>query len=371
MNDEKNNNISPLDEINYYSSEKKKNDPSNVTAPVLDDFEYDTPVTKKNSGPQGVNAPILDDMSTYSPNVEKKGAPQNVSAPILEDNELTYNSKTSNKHILSDAEIINGMTPEQQEAFNKLPENNKKQVIDMRRSQLESEKASISIPVPTIEETEYIPSPKKTELSEPDSPATVAPILDEVVEAPKYVPKFVDEDIERVKREAAKKAVSSQLTSDQKDSKESLKMMLQLKEERKAEMVAKGFKITIIISVIELIAAVAFYLLYSGKLGLSYKDGLDGISKVIENSALYFSMAIGGLSLLMISGIGAFKSLNSLLLLLFGIIQLFPGLFMIPQHNGNMALVVGLYAVSLICTIASFIALSGSECVGLFFKKNH
>ena len=43
---------------------------------------------------------------------------------------------------------------------------------------------------------------------------------------------------------------------------------------------------------------------------------------------------------------------------------------MIPQHNGSMGLVVLLYAVALIGTIAVFVLLSASECIGQFFKKS-
>ena len=43
---------------------------------------------------------------------------------------------------------------------------------------------------------------------------------------------------------------------------------------------------------------------------------------------------------------------------------------MINQHKGNTGLAVALYAVSLALTIVVFFMLSGSEAVGLFFKKN-
>lgn len=43
---------------------------------------------------------------------------------------------------------------------------------------------------------------------------------------------------------------------------------------------------------------------------------------------------------------------------------------MIPQHDGNMAVVGILYGVSLICTVLAFFMLSSSEAVGLYFKKD-
>ena len=64
------------------------------------------------------------------------------------------------------------------------------------------------------------------------------------------------------------------------------------------------------------------------------------------------------------------KSLCSVVLLLFGIVQIFPGLPMIPQHKGSMGLVVALYAVALAGTVVTFFMLSGSEAVGKFFTRN-
>jgi uncharacterized membrane protein len=79
-------------------------------------------------------------------------------------------------------------------------------------------------------------------------------------------------------------------------------------------------------------------------------------------------MAVSGLTL--ISGINGFKTLASLIYLAAGVAQIFPGVVMIPQHEGNLGLVGVLYAVSLICTIAVIVGLSAIESVGLFFNKN-
>ena len=143
-----------------------------------------------------------------------------------------------------------------------------------------------------------------------------------------------------------------------------------LKEEARQKEAEKGFKITIVLGILGVIAAVVFFLLYSGQLGLEYKDGLSGISKVIENSALYIAGGVGLLSLLLLTGIGGIKSLTSFVFLLFGVIQVFPGLFMINQHKGSSGLAILLYAVSLVITVVVFFMLCGSEAVGQFFKKN-
>lgn len=370
MNDENNFGTPALDDIDYSEPAPKKDGPTGVAAPVLDDFGYVAPSEKK-SGPTGVAAPVLDDMDDYAAaSAQKKGAPTGIAAPVLDDDNMSYSSAPKpEKLILSDEDIIAGLSDEQKAMFANLPAEKQQQIIEMRRQQLGAEAPAPTVTAPVLDDDNYVPPTKKEEHKLPDEPIT-APILDDAPEAPKYVPKFVDEDLERAKREGAKKAVSGQLVSEQKDSKESLRMMLELKEERRRELAAKGFKAVIFIALIGIVAAVAFYLLYSGSLGLDYKDGMSGIANVLKDASLYIAIAMAISGLTLISGIGAFKSLASLIYVVSAIAQVFPGIIMISQHEGSMGLTVALYVVSIIGTIGVIVGLSAIESVGLFFKKD-
>lgn len=396
---DENNFGSPLDDIDYTAPAPKKSSPENVSAPILDDFGYDAPVTSKKGAPTEVSAPILDDMDYYTPPPsqkkgaptgvsapvlddmgdytpppsQKKGAPTGVSAPILDDNSEPYHADEPEVLIMTDEEIIERFTPEQLETYNRLPDANKQKVLDLMRNQLGAvapPEPPVEVSAPVLDEDNYTPPPKSEKKEEPvpETPVS-APILDDEPEPPKYQPKFVDEDLERAKREGAKQAVSSQLVSDQKDSKESLRMMLELKEERRREQAKEGFKWVIVLAVVGIIGAVAFYLLYTGSLGLTYKDGIDGFAGIIKDSALYITIAMGATSLALVSGIGFFKSLASFAYLVSGIIQIFPGSVMIAQHEGSLGLTVILYAVSIICTITVFAGLSAVESISLYFKR--
>lgn len=353
------------EEINYTPQTTVSSAPTGVSAPALDDFGYVSSGNKKE-GPTGVSAPVLDDMNSFSSDTAKKGAPTGVTAPVLDDS--PYNEAATKKTVLSDEDIIAGLTPELKERFDTLSPDQQQKIIDMRRSQLGAVAPPPAVAAPVLDEDNYTPPPKTEKPAEPATPVS-APILDDEPEKPKYVPKYVDEDLEKAKQEASKKAVSAQLTSDQKDEKESLRMMLELKEQLRQQEAEKGFKITIVLAVVGIIAAVAFFLLYSGQLGLDYKNGLEGFSKVIENSAMYIALAAAVCGLTLVSGIGIFKSIASIVYLLFGIIQVFPGIVMIPQHEGSLALAGILYAISLGCTVAVFFMLAGSEAVGQYFKK--
>lgn len=348
------------------------NDENNYGAPVLDDIDYVAPAPKKG-GPTGVSAPVLDDMDVYTPPPsQKKGAPTGVTAPVLDDDDAPYNApKEEKKPVMTDEEIIARFSAEQLATYNGLPEANKEKVLELMRKQLGVEAPTVEIKAPVLDEDNYIPPPKKAEPEKPSQPEAPvsAPILDDEPAPTVYKPKYVDEDLERAKQEAKKTAVSSQLVSEQKDSKESLRMMLELKEELRREAAKKGFRIVIIMAIVGIIGAAAFYLLYSGSLGLTYKDGMSGIANIIKDSAMYITIAMVGTALFMISGLGITKTLASLVFLASSVIQVFPGCIMIPQHEGSMALVCILYAVSIICSIAVFVSLAAIEPVALYFKK--
>lgn len=371
MNDDNIYGTSGLDDFDYTPPEPRKEGPTGVSAPVLDDFEYSAPAAKKE-GPTGVSAPVLDDMDGYTPSYgEKKGAPTGISAPVLDDDTYSYSKPAEpQKLILSDQDIIDGLTPELKERFDALSADQQQKIIEMRRSQLGAEAPAQQVIAPVLDEDNYTPPPKKEEEAPKPAEPLSAPVLDEEPEPPKYVPKFVDEDLERAKKEGAKAAVSGGLVPEQKDSKESLRMMIQLKEERRAELAQKGFKLLLLTAAIGIIAAVAFGLLYSGSLGLSYSNGLGSFAEKLSESSSIIAilMAVSGLA--MLTGLGFLKSLASLVYVISALLQLFPGLAMIPQHEGSLVLVILLYVIAFAGTIGVIVMISASEAVGAYFSKN-
>ncbi|MDE7226568.1 MAG: hypothetical protein K2N49_06910 [Ruminococcus sp.] len=146
-------------------------------------------------------------------------------------------------------------------------------------------------------------------------------------------------------------------------------MMLELKEERRRELAAKGFKVCIVLGIVGVVAAAAFFLLYSGSLGLTYKDGISNIANILKESSLYIAAAMAVSSLALMSGFGFVKSIATLVYVVSAIAQIFPGIVMIPQHNGSLPLTVVLYIVSLAGTIGVIFGMSGIEAVSLYFKR--
>lgn len=355
-----------LDDIEYEAPSQKKNGPQGVSAPVLDDMDYVAPTAKKG-GPQGVSAPVLDDFDDYVPkNHEKKGSPENVTAPVLDND-----SYTAPKAESEDDKIIAALTPEQKAIYDRLPPEKQRQVLDMRKAQLAQQNAaqeSAPVKPPVLDdENSYTPPPKKEKA--PDEPIK-APVLDDEPEPPKYVPKYVDEDLERAKKEGAKRSVSSQLVSNQKDEKESLRMMLELKAEREAEAAKKGFKITLMLAFLGVAAGILFFLLYSCDFfGLTYSDSGNKFYDILTQYSLYIGVAAGICSLTLITGINGLKSLCSFVYLVFSVVQIIGVFAIMPQINGSAAAKWGMCISALACSAAVFVTLSASEAVGLFFKK--
>lgn len=338
--------------------------------PVLDDIEYTAPTAKKG-GPTGVSAPVLDDMDAYvPPTAQKKGAPTGVSAPVLDDASVPYTAEKREVKIMTDEELIATFSPEQLETYNRFPVENRAKVLEQLRKQLGVEAPPMEIKAPVLDDTDYTP-PVKEEPKAPAQPAEEikAPVLDEAPEPPAYKPRYVDEDLERAKREARSRAVAEELNSGKANSKENLKQMLELKEEMRREQAQKGFKLCFLIAGLGVVAAVAFYLLYSGSLGLTYKDGLDGFAAKLKDGSLYIAAAMIVSGFTLATGVGFLKSLASFVYLVSGILQIFPGVIMIPQHNGNLALTIALYVLALGFTVAAFFIMTGSESVGAYFSK--
>lgn len=359
-----------LDDIEYEAPAAKKGGPQGVSAPVLDDFDdFVLKNTTKKGAPVNVTAPVLDDFDDFTPkSSSKKGAPVNVSAPVLDDDNYAAPKQGS----ADDSVILAGLSPQQREMYDKLPADKQKQIIEMRKAQL-AQQNSIppDVKAPVLDDEGSCAPPPKTE-KKPEAPVNVtAPILDDEPEPTKYVPKFVDEDLEKAKKEGAKKSVSSQLVSNQKDEKESLKMMLELKAEREAEAAKKGFKIVILLALAGVVSAVLFFLLYSGNFfGLSYGNiGENKVASVLSEASVYIAGAAGFAVLLLLTGSSGLKSLCSFIYLVYDVMQLFMIFTVAPQITGNSAAKWGLLIGAFILSLAVFITMSASESVGAFFKK--
>lgn len=344
-----------------------------INAPILDDIDYSDNTVKKGA-PKGVAAPILDDMEDFSYS-GKKGAPKDVAAPVLDDMKADYNPhpKKPESDYVSDDEVIAKFSPEQRQQFYMLPDDKKKMVLDYTRKQLGlPTEPEPEIKAPILDDEDYVPDFKQPEHILDYEEPLAAPVLDEQPDTPEYVPKFTDENLEKIKQDAKKEAVNSQLTQKQKDEKESLRMMNQLREEREIRDAKKGFKLTIIVAVAGCVAAILFVLFASGNfLGLSYKPDIGKAPEIVSQYSLYIGAVAAVCSLLLITGLKPLKSLATFVFLVFTIILIFPGIIMLTQKDGNMPLNAILYGLSVIGSGYTFFSLTTNNKIHLFFTKKY
>jgi hypothetical protein len=385
MNDNLDDMLGGLEEPTYKEQEKK-GAPS-LDAADLEGLLGETPAVWEESsarrGAPTVEEPVeLDSPAQQTWTEEKHGAPQ-VEAPELDAGSYTQ-AASGHEELQMDtnAEDLLGSAAQSydpvaefceklklddalKKTFIGLPAEKQQQITEMRAGQL-------GIAVPKI--------PKELRAPEPVSPQEALPAEEEIVleEAPKpeaYVPKFKDEDLERAKEEAKKpKAYTppqKEMTEEQKM--ESRRLMGQLREEREHELAHKGFMQLILLTVLGIIAAVAFSLFFSGAFGLGYKmeDEL-GWMAYVKNYAPYYGAAMGLSALLLAAPIPQLKGLTKFLHGLGFVLMLFPGIpLLIQKEEGHAALNGLFFGAALVLSGVVVFVLTTSDGIHMYNKHGN
>ncbi|MBE6850713.1 MAG: hypothetical protein E7504_03090 [Ruminococcus sp.] len=364
-----------------YTAPEKKGAPQ-VEAPVLDGLEapsWNAGTQTKLGAPQ-VDEPVLLDDPAPVWQAEKKGAPQ-VEAPALDDMPV-YTAPKSAAAPLPSAEDLQAdilgstaaydpveefyqklqFTDELKAAFAGLDAEKQMQAVDMRAKQM-------GIPVPPIPR-ELRPKLEAPAPSEGDAPQDV--VLEEAPKPQAYVPKFKDEDLERAKEESKKPQKYTppvqEMTEEKR--KENVRIMNQLREEREREAAQKGFKQLILLTVLGVIAGVAFVLFISGAFGAGYKMEEElGWLKFAKEYGMYVGVAAAVVSLVLAAPIPAIRSFGKFLHGLSFVLMLFPGIPLLIQKEAGHGLLNGLlYAVALLLSGACCFILTTSENISMYNK---
>lgn len=364
-----------------YTAPEKKGAPQ-VEAPVLDGLEapsWNAGTQTKLGAPQ-VDEPVLLDDPAPVWQAEKKGAPQ-VEAPALDDMPV-YTAPKSAAAPLPSAEDLQAdilgstaaydpveefyqklqFTDELKAAFAGLDAEKQMQAVDMRAKQM-------GIPVPPIPR-ELRPKLEAPAPSEGDAPQDV--VLEEAPKPQAYVPKFKDEDLERAKEESKKPQKYTppvqEMTEEKR--KENVRIMNQLREEREREAAQKGFKQLILLTVLGVIAGVAFVLFISGAFGAGYKMEEElGWLKFAKEYGMYVGVAAAVVSLVLAAPIPAIRGFGKFLHGLSFVLMLFPGIPLLIQKEAGHGLLNGLlYAVALLLSGACCFILTTSENISMYNK---
>ncbi len=176
-----------------------------------------------------------------------------------------------------------------------------------------------------------------------------APLLeDEPPVQQRYVPKFVDPDIENAKKTAADRAIKSSLESvpDSFDQQKSREMYREFMREKESDMAKKGAKIVIFLAIAGIVSG-AFSVLFA----LSpLKDDISGFISTLNTLYVVMSVAIILASILMLVNSKGTQKASSTMLTLITILQIIPGIFILfAKQSRGIASVF--YILSLILNI--------------------
>lgn len=377
-----------------YTQPEKKGAPQ-IEAPELDDILAPPPAawtqnTEKKGAPV-VDEPVLLDDPAPVWQSEQKGAPQ-VDAPVLLEEPTAYTAQPKTQapapELPSAADILGddtaaydpveefyqklNFTDELKAAFAGLDAEKQMQVTEMRAKQM-------GIPVPAV------PRELRPKLEQPAMPADAgeesaaeaeAPVLEEAPKPQAYVPKFKDEDLERAKEESKKPQKytpppQTEMTDEQK--KESRRIMNELREEREKEAAKKGFKQLILLSVLGVVAGLAFWLFVSGAFGAGYKMEEElGWMAFVKNYGGYLGGATILVSALLVAPIPAVRSFGKFLNGLTFVLCLFPGIPLLIQKEAGNGLLNGLlFAAALVCSGLCAFILTTSENISMYNKHGN
>lgn len=374
-----------------YTQPEKKGAPQ-IEAPELDDILAPPPAawtqnTEKKGAPV-VDEPVLLDDPAPVWQSEKKGAPQ-VDAPVLLEEPTAYTEQPKTAapamDLPSAADILGDdtaaydpveefyqklqFTDDLKTAFAGLDAEKQMQVTEMRAKQM-------GIPVPAV------PRELRPKLEQPAKPAesgeaaaapqVEAPVLEEEPKPQAYVPKFKDEDLERAKEESKKpqKYIPPQMEMTEEQKKESRRIMNELREQREREAAKKGFKQLILLSVLGVVAGLAFWLFVSGAFGAGYKMEEElGWMAIVKNYGGYLGGATILVSALLVAPIPAVRGFGKFFNGLTFLLCLFPGIPLLIQKEAGHGLLNGLlFAAALVCSGLCAFILTTSENVSMYDK---
>lgn len=377
-----------------YTAPEKKGAPQ-IEAPELDDILAPPPAawTPQNDVKKGapvVDEPVLlDDPAAAWQPTEKKGAPV-VDEPVLLEEPASYTPKASpaasalpsasdlQADILGEAPAAYDpveefyqklkFTDDLKTAFASLDAEKQMQVTEMRAKQM-------GIPVPAVPR-ELRPKLDAASAKSEDAPAAEDVVLEEAPKTEAYVPKFKDEDLERAKEESKKPQKYTppppqEMTEEQK--RENRRIMNELREEREKEAAKKGMKQLILLTVLGVIAGVAFALFVSGAFGAGYRMEEElGWMQYVKDYGVYLGAIVAIGSLVLAAPIPAVRGIMKFLDGLTFVLCLFPGIPLLIQKEAGHGLLNGLlYAAALVLSGLCVFTLTTSENISMYDKHGN
>lgn len=199
-------------------------------------------------------------------------------------------------------------------------------------------------------------------------------LLEEPAPEPERRVVFNQEDLQAAKMSAAKRASDSlkeipQQTAEQQ--KRAREQMAQLRLQQQEELAAKGFTVSILVTILGAIAGVCTILFSSG----AYPDpeSVPGVFNFFDTCYLLVGLAMIGLAITVVLRVRQVKGFTSFMFALNAVIMLLPGIVSLLSEKKNAegaALTCTGYILSMILSIAVVFIMSTSDKLGAYYKKS-
>lgn len=297
--------------------------------------------TEKN-GLEGIKAPVLEE-TTYDESKFRKKSLDDIQAPVLED---TYTADAAHSKRLDDvaAPVLEDTVYTHQSSASKVLE---------------------SVAPPQLDDGGYTaPAASGSDILRQQ---ISAPVLDSQPQNTPPPARFVDPDLERAKAEGKRLAqqqasAEPELTDEQKARRREINRQMNIA--RDAAMAQKGAKLVVLLAVLGVISSVCL----SVFMKMDFQEGTKELFEKISDIIIYYSIALGAVSILILPRVQFLKKLGSFVFGLNTLLMLFPGSTMITSKV-NTGVSVIFYAVSLLLSGYICFSLSSNENIDKYYKK--
>ena len=238
-------------------------------------------------------------------------------------------------------------------------------------AQAEAQKAAAAA---MLAEPEDYSRPERKPQHEALPQVDASALLEEPAPEPERKVAFNQEDLEAAKMSAAKRAseslkeIPAQTPEQQKRAREEMALLRLQQEEALA---AKGFTLSIILTVLGVLAGACTILFSAG----AYPDpeNAPGAFKFFDTCYLILGLALVGLAVTIVLRVRQTKSVVSFIFALNAILMVIPGIFslLIEKKNASGgAVICAGYAASIILSIVVVFIMSTSDKIGAYYKKS-
>lgn len=340
-------------------------DQRSLEAQLLGDMTYDDPRKKQqpNTGVDprlaGATAPILEDMSS-PPQQQRPQAPTGYQ-------QLTPEQIAT----LQQQRAAQGLPPYTDEEIAELQAEfiERQRTARMQQAMQAQAAAQQAAAAALLAEDNYTAPEKKKEPERVLPTVDASALLEEPAPEPERKVVFNQEDIEAAKKQAVKKAAEnlSSAPSTEQDAKRARQQMEALHQQQQADLAQAGFPVSIIMTVIGVIAGVCMAMFAARP----YPDDFE--TNAFFNIADKF-YTIGGVVLALLSvtivlRVQQLKGFTSFMFIISSILLFIPGLVLLFQKNGTsgFGLTVSLYVIAIICAFAVTFVISTNDKLNAYY----